>query len=213
MLKKTLILCAALCMLLSMPSMAGEWKDTMKEFPASGRYVINSSPTFNVTVGDTTELVVGKAELILITSEPYETADGRRQVDLEVVNWSAVAKSELLGDLKFQKTGESPEPSFVRSYADWTPDTPADFPALAQFAVQYELTTKFGKVSGLMGITNGRIHTFPPTKGDLFVMEKGTTAEVTTALMPEPVSSLSAAGVVTPVNVKVRPTTCGPTDE
>ncbi|MCP4661897.1 MAG: hypothetical protein GY856_41365 [bacterium] len=105
----------------------------------------------------------------------------------------------------------TPDPSYVQSYQLWTPENPHDFPAHAQFAVAYELETKFGIVSGLYGLAQGSIRSFPPTD-EVFTMDKGDTAELMVALMPEPVSALSAAGEVTPVNVTVRPGAC-PEDE
>lgn len=213
MLKKTLISCALLA-LLSFPAVAGEWQETMKEFPAGAEFEIRSNPTFNVTVGDRNEVVVCKAKLILRTSDPYVTEDGKRRVDLEVVDWGAVGQSELLGELKFSKReGPASEKSWIESFRAWTVEQPQDFPALAQFAVPYQLETQFGTVTGLYGVTRGHIHTFPPSKGDIFTMQKGDTAQLMAALMPEPVSALSAAGEVTPVNVAVRPADCKPIDE
>ena len=210
MLKKTLIACAALG-LLAIPTMAGEWQDTMAEFPPGAEFTINSNPTFNVTVGDRNEVVKCKANLVLRTSDAVVTEDGKRRVALEVVSWRADGFSELLGELHFRMTdGDASAPSYIESYRAWTPEQPQDFPAFAQFALPYELETQFGTVNGLYGVTQGRIHTFPPSKGDIFTMEKGNTAQLMAALMPEPVSSLSAAGEVTPVNVTVRPADCLP---
>jgi len=210
MLKKTLIFCT-LCALLALPAVAGEWQDAMQEFPPGSEFVINSSPTFNVAVGDRTEVVKCKARLVLRTSDPYLAENGKRRVDLEVIDWQAVGQSELLGELKFSKReGAASDESWIESFRNWTVEQPQDFPALAQFAVPYQLETQFGTVTGLYGVTRGHIHTFPPSKGDIFTMEKGDTAQLMAALMPEPVSALSAAGEVTPVNVSVRPADCQP---
>lgn len=208
--KRLLVHCVAVA-LLATPVLAGEWQETMKEFPPAAEFTINSNPVFNVNVGDRREVVKCKANLVLRTSDPVVTADGKRRVELEVVSWRAVGQSELLGELKFRMIdGEASEPSYIESFRSWIPENPQDFPAFAQFALPYELETQFGTVTGLYGVTQGRIHTFPPSKGDIFVMEKGNTAELMAALMPEPVSALSAAGDVTPVNVTVRPAECEP---
>lgn len=206
--KKTLIAMAAVC-LLAVPAFAGNI-DFMQEFPEAGTYVIHSLPSFNIVVGDRTEVLTCEAELTLETGTPYVTDDGKRRVDLKVVDWHATGTSELLGgDVNFRMLQgvTTAESSYVESYQLWNDASPQDFPAHAQFAVPYELETPFGTVSGLFGLTEGTIKAFPPS-GDIFTMKKGDTAELMAALMPESVSSLSAAGEVTPVNVTVRPAAC-----
>lgn len=206
--KKTLLL-IALFALVAIPAMAGETLARV-QFPDPDVYTIKSLPSFNVAVGDRTELVTCNAELRLRTGEPYIAADGTRRVDLEVIDWKADGYSELLGgELHFQMEHgrEAREPSYVKSYQVWNSAAPQDFPAHAQFAVPYEVETPFGKISGLFGLTTGAINSFPPS-GAVFTMEKGDTAEIMAALMPEPLSSLSTAGEVTPVNVTVRPSAC-----
>lgn len=207
MLKKPLVVVAVLALALAaVPAMA---KDNGL-FPASGVYTIHSKPTFNITVGDRVEVVTCKAELRLRTGMPYIADDGTRRVDLEVLDWKADGVSELLGgDLHFrmQKGAPMRDASYVKSLKAWNPDQPQDFPAHAQFAMPYELETPFGKINGLYGVTEGAINSFPP-KSEVFSMKKGDTAEILAALLPESVSSLSAAGEVTPVNVTVRPEAC-----
>jgi len=202
MLKESLIAVAALG-LVAVPAMAGNI-DFMKEFPQAGVYTIYSLPSFNIVVGDRTEVLTCEAELVLRTGTPYVSDEGFRQVDLEIIDWHATGSSELLGEVTFRMIeGDTPDQSYVRSYQIGD----RDFPAHAQFAVMYELETQFGTVSGLYGLTEGSIRAFPPAN-DLFTMEKGDTAALMAALMPEPVSALSAAGEVTPVNVTVRPVLC-----
>lgn len=206
--KKALLLVAGLALIVA-PAYAG---NVMVEFPEAGVYTLHSEPTFNVTVGDKTELVTCKAELVLKTGEPYLTERGKRRVDLEVVSWHADGASELLGgELHFRMLdGETtPDESYVESYELFSAEKASrDFPAHAQFSVPYELETPFGTVSGLYGLTEGTIEAFPPQPGALFKMEKGDTANLMASLMPEPVSALSAAGEVTPVKVTVKPAAC-----
>jgi len=116
----------------------------------------------------------------------------------------------LGGDLHFrmQKGMPTRDPSFVQSYQVWSPEKPVDFPAQAQFAMPYELETPFGNITGLYGLTAGSITAFPPAPHSIFTMKKGDTAKILTALMPASLSSLSAAGEVTPVNVTIRPAAC-----
>jgi len=205
--KKTLLLALALIVIVA-PAYAG----TMVEFPEAGVYTLHSEPTFEVTVGDKTELVTCRAELVLKTSEPYLTDRNKRRVDLEVVSWHADGASELLGgEMHFRMlNGETtPDESYVESYEFYSPqEASRDFPAHAQFSVPYELETPFGTISGLYGLTEGTIEAFPPQPGALFKMEKGDTANLMASLMPEPVSALSAAGEVTPVKVTVKPAAC-----
>lgn len=204
---------AALAMLAA-PAFAGDV--VMTEFPEAGLYVLHSQPQFNVTVGDQTETVTCRAKLVLQTSNAYLTDNGKRRVDLEVVSWQADGTSQLLGgDLHFRMIDgfETEDRSYVESYALYQPAQGVrDFPAHAQFAVPYELETPFGTVTGLYGLTQGTIEAFPPQPGALFRMEKGDTADLIAALMPEPVTALSAAGDITPVNVTVRPVACEDTD-
>lgn len=203
--KKHLVALAVLA-LAAAPAFAGG----AAEFPAPDVYTIRSQPAFNVTVGDRVEVVTCKAELKLRTGQPYVAADGMRRVDLQILDWKADGYSKLLGgDLHFkmQKGAPMREASYVQSYQLWNPEQPMDFPAHAQFAMPYELETPFGSIKGLYGLTSGSIGQFPP-RGSLFTMKKGDTAEIVAALLPESISSLSAAGEVTPVNVTIRPSAC-----
>jgi hypothetical protein len=203
--KKHLIIVALLA-LAAVPAFASE----PTEFPQSGVYTIQSRPAFNVTVGDRVEVVTCKAQLRLRTGTPYVAADGVRRVDLQILDWKADGYSKLLGgDLHFRMQQGMPmrDASYVQSYQAWNPEQRLDFPAHAQFAMPYELETPFGKIKGLYGLTSGSIASFPP-KDSVFTMKKGDTAEIVAALLPESISSLSAAGEVTPVNVTVRPSAC-----
>jgi hypothetical protein len=181
------------------------------EFPAAAVYTLNSNPSFNVTVGDRVEVVTCKAKLRLRTGKPYVAPNGMRRVDLEILDWQADGVSELLGGplhFRMQKDMPTKDASFVQSYQAWNPGKPLDFPAQAQFAMPYTLETPFGNVTGLYGLTAGSITAFPPPVHTIFTMKKGDTAKIMAALMPQSLSSLSAAGEVTPVNVTVRPAAC-----
>lgn len=206
--KKTMLVIALLA-LVAVPAMASGPLGQV-QFPDSDVYVIRSLPSFNIAVGDRTELVTCNAELRLHTGQPYVAADGTRRVDLEILDWKADGRSELLGGeihFRMEQGREAREPSYVKSFQAWNAAAPQDFPAHAQFAVPYEVETPFGKVSGLFGLTSGSINQFPP-RGAVFTMEKGDTAEIMAALMPEPLSALSTAGEITPVSVTVRPAAC-----
>lgn len=209
--KKALLL-IALVALATTPLIAEE-PFVMEEFPAADEYVIKSRPAFNVAVGDRTEVVRCNAELRLRTGTPYVAEDGMRRVDLEIVDWKADGYSELMGGelhFRMEKGRAMRDPSYVQSYQVHNDGDPQDFPAYAQFAMPYELETPFGNINGLYGLTSGSIKEFPP-QGSVFTMKKGDTAQIMAALMPEPISALSSAGEVTPVDVTVRPSAC--TDE
>jgi hypothetical protein len=210
MLKRILLSLVAFA-LLALPALAqSPTLDFMKEFPEAKTYVMNSEPFFNIAVGDQTEVLKCQAELKLRAGSPYVAEDGTRRVDIEVMDWHAAGTSKLLGgDVKFRMLQgvSTPDQSYVKSFQTWDASKPQDFPAHAQFAVPYELETPFGTVTGLFGLTEGTVRSFPPW-GEIFTMKKGDTAELMAALMPEPISALSAAGEVTPVNVTVRPAAC-----
>jgi hypothetical protein len=210
--KKPLMVVAILALALAaVPAVAKQpVAQQPNEFPTPDVYTIHSKPSFNITVGDRVEVVTCKAQLRLRTGKPYVAADGTRRVDLEILDWKADGYSELLGgDLHFRMQQGVPmrDASYVKSLQSWNPNQPQDFPAHAQFAMPYELDTPFGKIKGLYGLTTGSIGSFPP-RSEVFSMKKGDTAEIVAALLPESVSSLSAAGEVTPVNVTVRPNLC-----
>lgn len=211
MLKKCLIVAAVLAFAVG-PVLAEQTAAKQSsEFPASAVYTLYSHPAFNVTVGDRVEVVTCNAQLHLRTGKPYVAANGMRRVDLEILDWQADGYSELLGgDLHFrmQKGMPTHDASFVQSYQLWNPAKPADFPAQAQFAMPYELETPFGNIAGLYGVTSGSITAFPPAPHSIFTMKKGDTAKLLASLMPASLSSMSAAGEVTPVDVTIRPAAC-----
>src|SRR4029077_20896690 len=108
--KKHLIVVAILA-LAALPALAKE----PTVFPPSDVYTIHSKPAFNITVGDRVEVVTCKAELRLRTGKPYVAADGTRRVDLQILDWKADGRSELLGgDLHFRMEQGRPmrDPSF-----------------------------------------------------------------------------------------------------
>lgn len=184
-------------------------------FPKPAQYVLHSKPQFVVTVGENKELVTCTAKLVLNTGKPYLTANGKRRVDLVVVDWSANGTSKLLGgDLSFRmrKGATTPEKSFVESY-EVVQAGSHDFPARAQFSVPYEVDTPFGTVTNLYGVTAGTIEAFPPQPGALFKMQKGDVAHLMAELMPAPLSALSAAGEVSPVFAAIEPDSCSDTGQ
>jgi len=195
----------ALLAVLALPAAAADGA-----FPKPAQYVLHSKPHFVVTVGENKELVVCTAQLTLTTGEPYLAADGKRRVDLKIVDWHATGTSKLLGgDINFRmrKNATTEDKSFVESY-EVAQAGSHDFPARAQFAMPYELDTPFGTVSNLYGVTAGTIESFPPQPGAQFKMQKGDIAHLMAELMPSPLSSLSAAGDVAPVQATVAAEAC-----
>jgi hypothetical protein len=205
--KKVLFVALALG-LAALPAFAG---NAMPNFPKAGQYVINSHPSFLISVGDSKEVVECNATLTIQAGDPYVTQQGTRRVDLKILDWKASGNSKLLGGpLNFHMTqgAKVADPSFVETYnVVNVKNGEKDFPAKAQFAVPYEIDTPFGTVSGLNGVTRGSIKAFPPSD-DVFLMEKGDIAKVMAQLLPAQLSSMSAAGEVTPLDVTIRPLAC-----
>lgn len=207
--RKSLTLVLGLALLVSLASVAGA--DSVKSpFPKAGQYTINSHPSFLISVGDSKEVVECDATLIVKAGNPYFTKTGTRRVDLEIVDWKANGKSELLGGpIRFrmvQGTVKVDDKSFVETFGV-AKSGMADFPARAQFAVPYEIDTPFGVVSNLVGVTRGTIKAFPPSN-DVFMMEKGDIAKLMNDLMPAPLSSMTASGEVQRTAVTIQPIAC-----
>jgi hypothetical protein len=209
MVRKTFVFAVLLALVASM-AMAGtaQWN-----FPKAGQYTIHSHPSFLITVGDSKEVVECDATLVVKAGDPYITKTGTRRVDLQVVNWKANGASKLLGgplNFRMLQGTKVADKSFVETYqvAKAANNHSADFPAKAQFAVPYEIDTPFGVVSNLVGVTRGTIKAFPP-RNDVFIMEKGDIAKLMNALMPAPLSSMSASGTVQPSQVTIQPLACG----
>jgi hypothetical protein len=198
----------ALLVLAAVPALAGTSQGDARDFPHAGLYEIHSNPTFLIRVGDNKEVVKCNALLTLRAGEPYLTKSGTRRVDLTIVDWKADGESSLFGGpLRFRmiQGSKTEDPSYVETFQ--AADKGHDFPAQAQFAVPYKIETPFGTVSDLYGVTRGTIHSFPP-KGDVFSMAKGDVANLVAALMPAPLSAMSAAGEVTPQEVQIQPLAC-----
>jgi len=192
---------------MAVPALAATSADA-RDFPQAGLYELHSHPTFMVKVGDNKEVVKCDATLRIRTSDPYLTAAGTRRVDLTVVDWKADGESNLFGGplhFRMVQGAKTQDPSFVETFQ--AASKGHDFPAQAQFVVPYKLETPFGVVNGLYGVTRGTIHSFPP-KGDVFAMAKGDVAHLVTALMPAPLSAMSAAGDVQTQTVEVQPLAC-----
>lgn len=198
----------------ALPAIAGSTQGDARDFPKAGLYEIRSNPTFMIRVGDNKEVVKCEALLTLRAGDPYVTATGTRRVDLTIADWRADGESKVLGGpLRFRmiQGSKTEDPSYVETFQ--AANKGHDFPAQAQFAVPYKIETPFGTVGGLYGVTRGTIHSFPP-KGDVFSMEKGDVANLVAALMPAPLSAMSAAGEVTPQDVQIQPLACAePADQ
>jgi len=207
--RKSLVLAIALTLTFALAPVAKAGTPAWS-FPHAGEYTIHSHPSFLVTVGSSKEVVECDATLIVKAGDPYLTKTGTRRVDLQVVDWKANGASKLLGgplNFRMTKGTKVADKSFVETYGIANTANAADFPAKAQFAVPYELDTPFGVVSNLIGVTRGTIKAFPP-RDDIFMMEKGDIAKLMTALMPAPLSSLSASGQAAQTTVSVQPLAC-----
>ena len=202
---RSVLLLALVLAVVAVPAFAGQ----MANFPKAGEYTIHSQPSFLVNVGDSKEVVNCKATLVLRAGDPYITKQGTHRVDLTILDWKADGTSKLLGgplNFRLVKGAKVTDESFVETYG--VVKTGAkEFPAKAQFTVPYEIDTPFGTVSNLTGVTRGTIKAFPPVD-DTFLMEKGDVAKVMAQLMPAQLSSVSAAGEVSPAEVKITPLAC-----
>jgi len=207
--RKTLVLSIALTLLVAAAPFASAATDQWS-FPHAGVYTINSHPSFLISVGDSKEVVECNATLIVKAGDPYITKTGTRRVDLQIVDWKASGDSKLIGgplNFRMTKGVKVDDKSFVETYGMAKVAHAADFPAKAQFAVPYEIDTPFGVVGGLVGVTRGTIKAFPPSN-DVFTMEKGDIAKLMNALMPSPLSSMSASGATSLTEVTVQPLAC-----
>ncbi len=209
-LRKSLVLSVALLLMVAVVPMASAGKAPLS-FPKAGVYTINSHPSFLISVGDSKEVVECDATLIVQAGDAYITRQGTRRVDLQILDWKAKGHSKLIGgplNFRMTKGVKVDDKSFVETYGLAKASTgAADFPAQAQFAVPYEIDTPFGVVGGLVGVTRGSIKAFPPS-GDIFTMEKGDIAKLMNALMPAPLSSMSASGKVDITEVTIQPLAC-----
>jgi hypothetical protein len=211
MVRKSLVFVIMLALVVALAPMASAGTSNWN-FPKAGQYTINSHPSFLISVGDSKEVVECDATLVVKAGDPYITKTGTRRVDLQVVSWKANGTSKLLGgplNFRMAKDTKVADKSFVETYQVAKASShSADFPAKAQFAVPYEIDTPFGVVSNLVGVTRGTIKAFPPSN-DVFIMEKGDIAKLMNALMPAPLSSMSASGTVQPATVSIQPLACG----
>jgi hypothetical protein len=206
--RKSLVLVVLLALVVAFAPMASA--GTNWSFPKAGEYTIHSHPSFLISVGDSKEVVECNATLIVKAGDPYITKTGTRRVDLQVVNWKADGTSKLLGgplNFRMLQGAKVADKSFVETYGVVKAANSADFPAKAQFTVPYEIDTPFGVVSNLVGVTRGTIKAFPP-RNDVFIMEKGDIAKLMNALMPAPLSSMSASGTTAKTPVSIQPLAC-----
>ena len=207
--RRSIWLLALALAIVAVPVFAGQ----MANFPKAGEYVIHSHPSFLVNVGTSKEVVNCNATLVLRAGDPYITKQGTHRVDLTILDWKADGSSKLLGgplNFRLLKGAKVADASFVETYGAVKTGA-KEFPAKAQFAVPYEIDTPFGTVSNLVGVTRGTIKSFPP-HDDTFLMEKGDVAKVMAQLMPAQLSSVSAAGEVSPAEVQITPLACMCTD-
>src|SRR5712691_2336523 len=113
---RTVVFVALALCLAALPAFAG---NAMPNFPKAGQYVINSHPSFLISVGDNKEVVECNATLVIQAGDPYVTKQGTRRVDLKIVDWKANGTSKLLGGpLNFHMTqgAKTADQSFVETY-------------------------------------------------------------------------------------------------
>lgn len=138
----------------------------MNNFPTAGRYEFRSQPIFKVSKDGKSEIIVCQGKMVLQTQKAFSNRDNRRQVNVEVLEWTAIGTSKLLGGpVELTMTKKDSGPSYVLG------SSTNDFPAEVQFAMSYEMKTRSGTISGLAGVMRGVIRAFPPLPADVISMD------------------------------------------
>jgi len=135
-------------------------------FPeAADDFTIRSKPIFLLTYNGDTEVVVLNAEMTVRTGAPQRNKRGKREVDVEVAEWVATGRSELLNqDVSLRLEGDQP-----RSYV--TARTfERDFPANLRFRMNWAVEAAGERIDALESQAVGTIHSFPPRPNDRFEM-------------------------------------------
>lgn len=135
-------------------------------FPeANEEFKIRSKPIFLLSYNGDTEVVVLNAEMTVRTAAPQTNRRGKRAVDVDVAEWIATGRSELLNqDISLRLEGDQP-----RSYV--TARTfEGDFPATLRFRMNWAVEAAGNRIDGLESQAVGTINAFPPRPNDRFEM-------------------------------------------
>lgn len=137
-------------------------------FPSAGRYEIDSKTIFQITAADKSEIILCQSKMVVTAKSPFLNSQKRRQINLEIVDWTATGNSELLGglvEIRATNKGTRQESYILGSEKQ-------DFPADLVLAATFEIKTPDGKSIEQSGIMQGVIRSFPPQPADMITMEK-----------------------------------------
>lgn len=132
-------------------------------FPGGGRFTIAMKPSFRITKSETSDVIVCHGDLTIKTDEVV-SHEGKRQIRVEILDWVASGTSQALSgpfDFRFVANSrvEAAESRIVAGDV-------SDFPAVAHFAVPYELRTSLGTARGVK-LMSGVIRSLPPAPADV----------------------------------------------
>ena len=135
-------------------------------FPdANDEFRIRSKPIFLLTYNGETEVVVLDAEMTVRTAAALTNKRGKRQVDVEVAEWVANGRSELLNqDISLRLEGDQPRSLVTARTFD------QDFPANLRFRMNWAVEAGGNRIDGLESQAVGTINSFPPRPNDRFEM-------------------------------------------
>jgi hypothetical protein len=131
-------------------------------FPPPGEFIIYSSPVFVVTRGENQEVMTFAATMRVRAGTTTKTAAGSRVVDIEMLEWEAVGKSNLLaGEVRY---------SLLRGLKSRVAGLTAvaDLPGRMELTGRFALLLNGNKVDEHRGRAVGLVSAFPPAEGDLF---------------------------------------------
>jgi hypothetical protein len=133
-------------------------------FPNAGVFNIKSNPIFLITKDGQREILIFDADMNVKTTDAKKNKTGERAVNIDVLDWTAKAKSKLLDcEIGFRITDMGDNSKVTAKQLN------QDFPAKLEFNMEYEVSVN-GQVikSGLTGTAEGQINSFPPKPNDMF---------------------------------------------
>jgi hypothetical protein len=135
-------------------------------FPSkSSEFKIRSTPIFLLSSDGESEVVGLTADMRVRTHEAKQGKRGKREVDVEVLEWTAKGKSRLAGhEITLHLEGNQPR-SFVTAHS-----FEGDFPARLNFRMNWAIEAAGERLEQLEGQAIGTINAFPPKRGDRFEM-------------------------------------------
>ena len=178
------------------------------EFPGPRCLHHQAAAAFSAYVGDRVEVVTCKAEFQDPHRPAYVAADGMRRVDLQILDWKAdgyfASSSAATCTSRCSRAPRCASPATCSRTRRGTPSSRWTSRRTAQFRDVLRVShSSFGQIKGLYGFS------LRASSARLAVHdEEGRHRGNVVALLPESISSMSAAGEVTPVNVTVRPAAC-----